>query len=112
MFLQRFALFAKGDEFRVQRFDFRTRYSGHHGIYVRFASPQIALPRFQQPPLAVNGGIRVIRPIRSIYPRKHGLEPVIVSLGNGVELVVVTPRALHGRADEGPHRVYDHVVAV
>src|SRR5205814_394564 len=43
---------------------------------------------------------------------EDGLEAVIVALGDRVELVVVAAGAMGRQADEGGHRVGQHVVAV
>ena len=55
---------------------------------------------------------RLVGPVAAIDAGEDGLEPVVIGLGDRVELVIVAPRAVDGHAHEGRHRARDHVVAV
>ena len=57
-------------------------------------------------------GIGGIGPIGAIEGGEHGLEGVVILLGDGIELVGVALGALDRDAREGADRVGDHVVAV
>ena len=59
-----------------------------------------------------HGGIGGIGPLGAIEGGKHGLEGVVILLGDRIELVRVALGALDRDTREGADRVGDHVVAV
>src|SRR5213078_5099089 len=61
---------------------------------------------------AVDGRIRIVNAICPIDTGKYGLQGIVIALRDGIELVVVTTRALDRGAGEGLHDRRDHVVAV
>ena len=57
-------------------------------------------------------GVGVILPLCALDPGEHGLEGVVLRLGDGVELVVVAARAVDREALEGAEHVRHDVITV
>ena len=56
--------------------------------------------------------IDVILLVRTIHGGEHRLQAVVIFLRDGIELVIVALRALHGHAVKRLHRARHHVIAV
>ena len=59
-----------------------------------------------------HGGVGGVGPLGAIEGGEHGLEGVVILLGDRIKLVRVALGALDRDAREGADRVGDHVVAV
>ena len=79
------------------------------GVALGLALAHLAL---ELAPQAGGRGALVEGHVGALDAGEDGLERVVVLERDGVELVLVAARAVHGHADEARHRVRHHVVAV
>ena len=90
----------------------RTR-SGGNCILDRLpAGGQFGSASLKRLSLLCHGGLEIVLLIGPIHCGEHGLEAVVILLGDGIELVVVALGALDRQAVEGLEGVDRHVIAV
>ncbi len=91
------------------------------GLHVRVKQTRIRLrgPRshelqFTLPCLPSLGhlGVRFVRAIGFVDPRKDGLQSIVVSLGNRIEFVMMATSAVDAGAGKGRHDGRDDIVTV